>query len=160
MPKLQRRSCIRASDEDRDLSPFGVQSQSYISGRFKRDVTASLLAGAVIEQYACCLFAAWHTLNGNGEMTGTTWIEESGGFGGPVMITNTHSVGVVRDAVIAWQMKKQGKTFQPWSLPIVAETWDGFLNDINGFHVKPEHVAQALDGGGGGGARPAGGPHR
>jgi L-aminopeptidase/D-esterase-like protein len=61
------------------------------------------------------------------------------------MITNTHSVGTVRDAVIAWQMKKQGKTFQPWSLPIVAETWDGFLNDINGFHVKPEHVAQALD---------------
>ncbi len=91
------------------------------------------------------VFGAWFTLNGNGEMTGTTWVEESGFLEGPVMITNTHSVGVVRDAVIAWQMQKQGKTFQPWSLPVVAETWDGFLNDINGFHVKPEHVAQALD---------------
>ena len=91
------------------------------------------------------VFGAWFTLNGNGEMTGTTWVEESGFLEGPIMITNTHSVGVVRDAVIAWQMKKQGKTFQPWSLPIVAETWDGFLNDINGFHVKPEHVAQSLD---------------
>ena len=92
------------------------------------------------------VFAAWFTLNGNGEMTGTTWVEESGFLEGPVMITNTHSVGTVRDAVIAWQMRKQGKTFQPWSLPVVAETWDGFLNDINGFHVKPEHVFQALDG--------------
>ena len=91
-------------------------------------------------------FAGWFTLNGNGEMTGTTWVEESGFLEGPVMITNTHSVGVVRDAVIAWQMKRQGKTFQPWSLPVVAETWDGFLNDINGFHVRPEHVLQALDG--------------
>lgn len=91
------------------------------------------------------VFAAWFTLNGNGEMTGTTWVEESGFLEGPVMITNTHSVGTVRDAVIAWQMKKQGKTFQPWSLPVVAETWDGFLNDINGFHVKPEHVSQSLD---------------
>ncbi|MFN2510024.1 MAG: P1 family peptidase [Pyrinomonadaceae bacterium] len=91
------------------------------------------------------VFGAWFTLNGNGEMTGTTWVEESGFLEGPVMITNTHSVGMVRDAVIAWQMKKQGKTFQPWSLPVVAETWDGFLNDINGFHVKPEHVFQSLD---------------
>lgn len=91
------------------------------------------------------VFGAWFTLNGNGEMTGTTWVEESGFLEGPIMITNTHSVGTVRDAVIAWQMKKQGATFQPWSLPIVAETWDGWLNDINGFHVKPEHVAQALD---------------
>ena len=91
------------------------------------------------------VFGAWFTLNGNGEMTGTTWVEESGFIEGPIMITNTHSVGTVRDAVIAWQMKKQGETFQPWSLPIVAETYDGFLNDINGFHVKPEHVARALD---------------
>ena len=92
------------------------------------------------------VFAAWFTLNGNGEMTGTTWVEESGFLEGPVMITNTHSVGLVRDAVIGWQMRRQGKTFQPWSLPVVAETWDGFLNDINGFHVKPEHVVQALEG--------------
>jgi L-aminopeptidase/D-esterase-like protein len=92
------------------------------------------------------VFAAWFTLNGNGEMTGTTWVEESGFLEGPIMITNTHSVGVVRDAVIAWQMSRHEKTFQPWSLPVVAETWDGMLNDINGFHVKPEHVFQALDG--------------
>ncbi len=91
------------------------------------------------------VFAAWFTLNGNGEMTGTTWVEESGFLEGPVMITNTHSVGTVRDAVIAWQ-RSRGTTFQPWSLPVVAETYDGFLNDINGFHVKAEYVFQALDG--------------
>ena len=92
------------------------------------------------------VFAAWFTLNGNGEMTGTTWVEESGFMEGPVMITNTHSVGTVRDATIAWQLKRGGKSAQPWSLPVVAETWDGYLNDINGFHVKPEHVFQALNG--------------
>jgi L-aminopeptidase/D-esterase-like protein len=92
------------------------------------------------------VFAGWFALNGNGEMTGTAWVEESGLLEGPVMITNTHSVGAVRDAVIRWQIRKQGKTFQPWSLPVVAETWDGFLNDINGFHVRDEHVSAALDG--------------
>ena len=111
-------------------------------GPVRTGVTAVLPRGKnSIDQ----VFAAWFTLNGNGEMTGTTWVEESGFLEGPVMITNTHSVGTVRDAVIAWQMRKQGKTFQPWSLPVVAETWDGFLNDINGFHVKLEHVFQALD---------------
>jgi D-aminopeptidase len=111
-------------------------------GPVRTGVTAILPRGKQ-SQDQC--FAAWFTLNGNGEMTGTTWIEESGFLEGPVMITNTHSVGVVRDAVIAWQMKRHGKTFQPWSLPVVAETWDGNLNDINGFHVKPEHVFAALD---------------
>jgi D-aminopeptidase len=93
------------------------------------------------------VFAGWFSLNGNGEMTGTTWVEESGVLDGPVMITNTHSVGVVRDAVIAWRVK-QG-TPDPegywWSLPVVAETWDGWLNDINGFHVRPENAFEALD---------------
>jgi L-aminopeptidase/D-esterase-like protein len=91
------------------------------------------------------VFAAWFTLNGNGEMTGTTWLDESGFLEGPVLITNTHSVGVVHDAVIAWQLKRMGDRFPSWSLPVVAETWDGDLNDINGFHVRPEHVFQALD---------------
>lgn len=94
------------------------------------------------------VFAGWFSLNGNGEMTGTTWVEESGFLEGPIMITNTHSVGVVRDAVIAWRVK-QGRPDASgywWSLPIVAETYDGFLNDVNGFHVKPDHVFQALDG--------------
>ena len=94
------------------------------------------------------VFAAWHALNGNGEMTGTTWIEESGGLGTPVMITNTHSVGVVRDAVIEWNTRRSagGNYSGDISLPVVAETYDGFLSDINGFHVKKEHVFAALNG--------------
>ncbi len=95
------------------------------------------------------VFAAWFSQNGNGEMTGTTWIDEGGFMEGPVFITNTHSVGVVRDAAIAWSVKA-GKMFQPWSLPVVAETYDGSLNDINGFHVKPEHVTQAIESAAGG----------
>jgi len=93
------------------------------------------------------VFAGWYSLNGNGEMTGTTWVEESGFLEGPVMITNTHSVGVVRDAVIAWRLKHQPPKIveDAWSLPVVAETWDGWLNDINGFHVKPEDAFAALD---------------
>src|SRR5271169_4514293 len=93
------------------------------------------------------VFGAWFTLNGNGEMTGSTWVEESGFLEGPVMITNTHSVGVVRDSVIAWRLKHGGpdKDGYSWSLPVVAETWDGDLNDINGFHVKPEDVFHAID---------------
>ena len=93
------------------------------------------------------VFGGWFSLNGNGEMTGTTWLEEGGFLDGPVMITNTHSVGVVRDAAIAWRVKKAPPDPSGfwWSLPVVAETWDGWLNDINGFHVKPEHAMQALD---------------
>jgi D-aminopeptidase len=93
------------------------------------------------------VFAGWWSLNGNGEMTGTTWVEESGFLEGPVMITNTHSVGIVRDAVIQWRVNHA----QPdphgywWSLPVVAETWDGWLNDINGFHVKPEDAFHGID---------------
>lgn len=93
------------------------------------------------------VFGAWFTLNGNGEMTGTTWLEESGFLDGPVMITNTHSVGVVRDAVIAWRIKKAPADPDGyfWSLPVVAETADDDLNDMNGFHVKPEHAFNALN---------------
>lgn len=93
------------------------------------------------------VFAGWFTLNGNGEMTGTTWVDESGCLGSPILITNTHSVGVVRDAVIEWSMKKMtsGDYSGDISLPVVAETWDGFLNDINGFHVTKEHVFEALE---------------
>jgi D-aminopeptidase len=93
------------------------------------------------------VYAGIFSLNGNGEMTGTAWVEESGFLEGPVVMTNTHSVGVARDAVIAWRIQHGAadNTGYWWSLPVVAETWDGWLNDINGFHVKPEHVAQALD---------------
>jgi D-aminopeptidase len=93
------------------------------------------------------VYAGFFSLNGNGEMTGTAWVDESGFLEGPIVITNTHSVGVARDAVIAWRVKHGAadKTGYWWSLPVVAETWDGWLNDINGFHVKPEDVWHALD---------------
>jgi D-aminopeptidase len=98
------------------------------------------------------VFAGWFSQNGNGEMTGTPWLEESGFADGPVLITNTHSVGVVRDSFLAWLVKNQrrpGTNVFPggfFTYPIVAETYDGFLNDVNGFHVKPEHVTAALEG--------------
>src|SRR3989475_8180588 len=91
------------------------------------------------------VFAAWFTMTGNGEMTGTTWVEESGFLWGPVMITNTHSVGVVRDAVIEWVVRRGRMQGDEWSLPVVAETWDGGLNDINGFHVTKQDAWAAMD---------------
>ena len=90
------------------------------------------------------VFAAWFPFNGNGEMTGSAWVEEGGFLEGPIGITNTHSVGVVRDTIIQWQVE-QDKIFQGWSCPLVTETADGWLNDINGFFVKPEHVREALE---------------
>jgi L-aminopeptidase/D-esterase-like protein len=113
-------------------------------GPVRTGVTAILPRG---KNFDDAVMAGWWTLNGNGEMTGTTWVEESGFLVGPVMITNTHSVGVVRDAVIQWIVahKKIGSNDDWWSLPVVAETWDGWLNDINGFHVKPEHAFHAID---------------
>ena len=93
------------------------------------------------------VFAGWFALNGNGEMTGTTWVEESGQLYGPVMITNTESVGVVRDAVIAWSLERyHADLADTWQLPVVAETSDAWLNDMDGFHVKARHAYAALDG--------------
>jgi len=114
-------------------------------GPVRTGVTAVLPRGP--DSLSNPVFAAWFSQNGNGEMTGTTWVEESGFLEGPVMITNTHSVGVVRDAVIQWRVAHAGadSTGYYWSLPVVAETWDGWLNDINGFHVKPEHAVHAID---------------
>jgi len=113
-------------------------------GPVRTGVTAVLPRGG--NSYLDPVFAGWYSLNGNGEMTGTTWVEESGFMEGPVMITNTHSVGIVRDAVISWRVNLGGADASGywWSLPVVAETYDGFLNDINGFHVKEEHAHQAL----------------
>ena len=114
-------------------------------GPVRTGVTAVLPRGK--DSMSSPVFAGWWSLNGNGEMTGTTWVEESGFLDGPVMITNTHSVGVVRDAVIQWRVahgQPDPKSYW-WSLPVVAETWDGWLNDINGFHVKPEHAFHAID---------------
>ena len=92
------------------------------------------------------VFAGYHRLNGAGEMTGLHWVEESGLLTTPVGITNTHSVGVVRDALIAYDVARwTGPGTMPWRLPVVAETSDLWLNDMHGFHVKPEHVFAALD---------------
>ena len=114
-------------------------------GPIRTGVTAVFPRGKEIDDTG--VFAGWWSLNGNGEMTGTTWVEESGILTGPIMITNTHSVGVVRDAVIQWTVahRKVGPDDDWWSLPVVAETWDGWLNDINGFHVKPDHVFHAIE---------------
>ena len=117
------------------------------NGPIRTGVTAILPRGKKYDP----VFAGWYSLNGNGEMTGTTWVEESGFLEGPIMITNTHSVGVVRDAVIEWQYKnKFFKTLYNikdlfWALPVVAETYDGSLNDINGFHVTKEHAIKAIE---------------
>jgi L-aminopeptidase/D-esterase-like protein len=114
-------------------------------GPVRTGVTAILPRGK--DSMNDAVFAGWFSQNGNGEMTGTTWVEESGFLEGPVMITNTHSIGVVRDAVIQWRVAhgQPDPTGYWWSLPVVAETWDGWLNDINGFHVKPEHAFHAID---------------
>ncbi len=137
-----------------DVAGVTVGHTTLISGQGKLEVgkgpvrtgvTAVFPRGKDVDDTG--VFAGWWSLNGNGEMTGTTWVEESGLLIGPVMITNTHSVGVVRDAVIQWTVahRKVGPDDDWWSLPVVAETWDGWLNDINGFHVKPEHVFHAIE---------------
>lgn len=139
-----------------DVSGLEVGHTTLISGEgelvlgqgpVRTGVTVILPRGQIYDP----VFAAWYSLNGNGEMTGTTWVEESGFLESPLAITNTHSVGVVRDALVSW-MQRHG-FYQPlsperdifWLLPVVAETYDGMLNDINGFHVKPEHIFAALD---------------
>jgi D-aminopeptidase len=138
-----------------DVAGVEVGSTTLISGNgplkvgegpVRTGVTVVLPRGKVDKDP---VYAGWFSLNGNGEMTGTTWIEEAGLLAGPVGITNTHSVGTVRDTMIAWGLKHD-VVGDDWSLPVVAETFDGFLNDINGFHVKPEHVVSALDGAHGG----------
>lgn len=132
---------------------FGEGPLQVGQGPVRTGVTAVLPRGR--ESIARPSFAGWYSQNGNGEMTGTTWVEESGFLEGPVMITNTHSVGVVRDAVIQWRLKSGPADASGywWSLPVVAETYDGALNDINGFHVKPQHAFEALDGARGGPVR-------
>ncbi|HET6553124.1 MAG TPA: P1 family peptidase [Dyella sp.] len=112
--------------------------------KVRTGVTAILPRGR--GSYDTPAFGGWFALNGNGEMTGTAWLDESGQLEGPIMLTNTHSVGVVRDAVIAERVHAGGADASGywWSLPVVAETWDGDLNDINGFHVRAEHAAKAL----------------
>src|SRR5690348_14749116 len=136
-----------------DVKGVEVGSSTLISGSGKlvvgkgpvrTGVTAILPRGKGSDDQ---VLAGWFSLNGNGEMTGTTWVEESGFLEGPVMITNTHSVGVVRDSVIHWRVEhgQPDDSEYWWSLPVVAETYDGYLNDVNGFHVKQEDVYKALE---------------
>jgi L-aminopeptidase/D-esterase-like protein len=136
-----------------DVSGVEVGHRTLISGQgrlkvgrgpVRTGVTAILPRG---RKDPAPVFAASFSLNGNGEMTGLAWVEESGLLSGPVMVTNTHSVGVVRDAVVAWMVRqRKGPALRDWwALPVVAETYDGLLNDINGFHVKPLHAFEALD---------------
>ncbi len=136
-----------------DVKGVEVGYRTMISGEGKLEVGKGPVRTGVTaifprgKQGVDPVFAGWFTENGNGEMTGTTWLEESGFLYGPVMITNTHSVGVVRDAVIAWQLKHSPSLPLDdwWSLPVVAETWDGYLNDINGFHVTPADADAAME---------------
>lgn len=114
-------------------------------GPVRTGVTAILPRGKTADP----VFSGTGVLNGNGEMTGAAWVEESGFLEGAVAITNTHSVGTVRDALIKWSLA-QGYAPQPWLLPVVAETYDGFLNDMSGFHVREQHVYAALNGAKGG----------
>jgi len=113
--------------------------------KVRTGVTAILPRGR--ESLNLHAFGAWFALNGAGELTGTTWLEESGELEGPVLLTNTHSVGVVHDAAIAWRVRQGGPdtTGYWWSSAVVGETWDGYLNDINGFHVRAAQVDQALE---------------
>jgi len=113
-------------------------------GPVRTGVTAILPRGRAGAHVPCA--AGYYSLNGNGEMTGTVWIEESGELQTPITITNTHSCGVTRDATIRWMVTRGLGTGQDWGLPVAAETYDGDLNDINGFHVTAEHTLEALDG--------------
>ena len=132
-----------------DVAGVSVGHTTLIEGANVRTGVSAIWPRGTMKPGAA--FGGWFALNGNGEMTGTPWIEEAGVLDSPVLLTNTHSVGVVRDAFIRFQVERKlypetnriGNLF--WSMPVVAETYDGYLNDTNGFHVKPEHVFQALD---------------
>jgi D-aminopeptidase len=112
-------------------------------GPVRTGVTAILPRGRDGVGRACA--AGWYSLNGNGELTGTTWIEESGSFNVPVVLSNTHAIGACHTGVVSWINKVNPRLARQWLLPVCGETWDGYLNDINGGHVRPEHVEAALD---------------
>ncbi|HMC64285.1 MAG TPA: P1 family peptidase, partial [Gemmataceae bacterium] len=140
-----------------DVAGVEVGHRTLISGEGKLQVGAGPVRTGVTaiwprgKRSSDPVFGGWFSQNGNGEMTGTPWLEESGFADGPVLITNTHSVGVVRDSFLGWLVKNKrspGTNVFPggyFTYPIVAETYDGFLNDVNGFHVKPDDVAAALE---------------
>jgi L-aminopeptidase/D-esterase-like protein len=127
-----------------DVAGIEVGVTTLISGDAVRTgVTAILPRGRTKLGQPCA--AGWFSLNGNGEMTGTTWIEESGAFNLPVLLSNTHAIGACHTGVISWVNRVDPVLARQWLLPVCAETWDGYLNDINGGHVRPEHAEAALD---------------
>jgi D-aminopeptidase len=126
-----------------DVAGVRVGSVTLIEGEAVRTgVTVIVPSEADIGDHQ--LFAGCHTLNGNGELTGLEWVRESGRLTTPIALTNTHSVGTVRDALVAHSVRARGDDWYYWALPVVGETWDGMLNDINGAHVRPEHVDEAI----------------
>ncbi|OAN27523.1 P1 family peptidase [Mycolicibacterium iranicum] len=112
-------------------------------GPVRTGVTAILPRGTAGVGQPCA--AGWYSLNGNGEMTGTTWIDEVGSFNVPVVLSNTHAIGACHTGVVQWVNRVAPRLARQWLLPVCAETWDGYLNDINGGHVRPEHAVAALD---------------
>ena len=126
-----------------DVTGVGVGHRTLIAGDNVRTGVTVVLPHEN-DAWAEPVFAGAHRLNGNGEMTGLEWIRESGMLMSPIGITNTHSVGAVHEGLVAHEMGRRAPTESAWALPVVAETWDGRLNDINGFHVRPAHVAEAM----------------
>jgi D-aminopeptidase len=126
-----------------DVPGVGVGHRTVIEGDSVRTGVTVIMPRADADWDVLC-FAAPHTLNGNGEMTGLEWIRESGLLMSPIAITNTHSVGAVHEGLVRWEVGRRGGDADAWALPVVAETWDGRLNDINGFHVRRGHVAEAI----------------
>lgn len=127
-----------------DVPGVGVGYTTLIEGDSVRTgVTAILPRGRADADAPCA--AGWHSLNGNGEMTGTAWLSETGSLRLPVLITNTHAVGPCHRGAIEWVTREKPALAEQWMLPVVAETWDGYLNDINGPHVRPEHAVAAID---------------
>jgi L-aminopeptidase/D-esterase-like protein len=127
-----------------DIAGLEVGVTTLIEGeRVRTGVTAILPRGRSGVGAPCA--AGWHSLNGNGEMTGTTWIEEVGALNLPIVLSNTHAIGACHTGVVSWVNQVNRSLARQWLLPVCAETWDGYLNDINGGHVRPEHVVAALD---------------
>lgn len=125
-----------------DVPGVSVGYETLIEGDSVRTGVTAILPRPK-QDLATSVFAGCHSLNGNGELTGSHWIEEAGCCNGPITITNTHSLGTCRDASIQWMVEHLGVS--GWALPVAGETYDGALNDINGFHIKPQHVFAAID---------------
>ncbi|HEY2101413.1 MAG TPA: P1 family peptidase [Pseudonocardia sp.] len=127
-----------------DVPGVAVGYTTLIEGTDVRTGVTAILPRPAGEADVPCA-AGWYSLNGNGEMTGTSWLTETGALRLPVLITNTHAIGPVHRGVVDWALRERPRLADQWLLPVVAETWDGYLNDINGPHVRAEHAIAAID---------------